>query len=110
LIDEGEVRMDGRTPEEVFYDTRFLVNSRLARCSKELRDEWNLEQILYFGIGPHESHRAGNLTAFYEHNPIEPVETHFPMIETFREDLDVKAIIEQEWGELSPNYGQFNLT
>lgn len=103
-------RLDGRTPEDVFYDTRFLGNSRLARCSEELkvkqtivfleelRDFHNLEPILYFGIGPHESHRADNLKEFYAHNPIEPVETRFPMIDTFREDIDVKAIIENEWG------------
>lgn len=103
-------RIDGRTPEEVFYDTKFLGNSRLAHCSEELkvkqtiifledlRDNHNLEPILYFGIGPHESHRADNLTEFYEHNPIEPVETRFPMIDTFREDTDAKSIIENEWG------------
>lgn len=103
-------RIDGRTPEEVFFDTRFLGNSRLARCSEELkvrqtilyleelRDEENLEPILYFGIGPHESHRADNLREHYEHYPVEPVETRFPMIDTFREDVDVKHIIENEWG------------
>src|SRR5699024_5578695 len=103
-------RIDGRTPEEVFYDTKFLGNSRLARCSEELkvrqtitfleelRDEDNLEPILYFGIGPHESHRADNLKHFYGHFPLEPVETRFPMIETFREDTDAKYIIENEWG------------
>lgn len=103
-------RVDGRTPEEVFYDTKFLGNARLARCSEELkvkqtiifleelRDEHNLEPILYFGIGPHEKHRAENLREFYEHFPLEPVETRFPMIETFREDIDAKHIIENEWG------------
>lgn len=103
-------RIDGRTPEEVFFETKFLGNSRLARCSEELkvkqtivfleelRDLENLEPILYFGIGPHESHRADNLKHFYEHFPLEPVETRFPMIETFREDTDAKYIIENEWG------------
>jgi len=103
-------RLDGRTPEDVFYDTKFLGNSRLARCSEELkvkqtivfleelRDFENLEPILYFGIGPHEAHRADNLREFYSHHPLEPVETRFPMIETFREDVDVKSIIENEWG------------
>lgn len=103
-------RVDGRTPEEVFYDVRFLGNSRMAKCSEELkvrqtilfleelRDEENLEPILYFGIGPHEKHRADNLTEFYKHNPIEPIETRFPMIETFQDDIDVKGIIENEWG------------
>lgn len=103
-------RIDGRTPEEVFYDYRFLGNSRLAKCSEELkvqqtvifleelRDEHNLEPILYFGIGPHETHRSDNLREFYNHVPLEPVETRFPMIETFKEDLDIKSIIQNEWG------------
>lgn len=103
-------RIDGRTPEEVFYDYRFLGNSRLAKCSEELkvrqtvmfieelRDEHNLEPILYFGIGPHEKHRADNLREFYQHVPLEPVETRFPMIETFTSDIDVKSIIQNEWG------------
>lgn len=102
-------RTDGRTPEEVFYDVRFLGNSRMAKCSEELkvrqtliyleelRDIHNLEPILYFGIGPHEQHRAINLQNFYEHNPIEPIATRFPMIETFKADLDAKKIIRDEW-------------
>lgn len=102
-------RTDGRTPEEVFHDVHFLGNSRMAKCSEELkvrqtliyleelRDEHNLEPILYFGIGPHEQHRAVNLQNFYEHNPIEPIATRFPMIETFTEDLDTKKIIRDEW-------------
>jgi 3'-phosphoadenosine 5'-phosphosulfate sulfotransferase (PAPS reductase)/FAD synthetase len=102
-------RTDGRTPEEVFHDVRFLGNSRMAKCSEELkvrqtlifleelRDEYNLEPILYYGIGPHEQHRAVNLQNFYEHNPIEPVATRFPIIETFTEDIDTKKIIRDEW-------------
>ncbi len=102
-------RIDGRTPEEVFFDTHFLGNSRMAKCSEELkvrqtliyleelRDEHNLEPILYFGIGPHEQHRAVNLQAFYEHNPIEPIATRFPMIETFTGDIDTKEVIQNEW-------------
>lgn len=104
-------RLDGRTPEEVFYDERFLGNARLAKCSEELkvrqtiifledelRDQKNLDPILYFGIGPHEKHRAVNLKEFYEHFPLEPIETRFPLIDLFREDLDAKGIIRDEWG------------
>lgn len=101
--------VDGRTPEDVFFDMGYLGNSRLAKCSEEIKVRQTLiyieekrlegyEPILYFGIGPHEKHRAENLTNFYEHFPIEPVETRFPLIETFREDLDAKHIIENEWG------------
>lgn len=104
-------RLDGRTPEEVFYDERFLGNARLAKCSEELkvrqtivfledelRNQKNLEPILYFGIGPHEMHRAENLKEFYAHFPLEPIETRFPLIDLFREDLDAKGIIRDEWG------------
>ncbi|MEC0174343.1 hypothetical protein P4H83_05620 [Paenibacillus favisporus] len=104
-------RIDGRTPEEVFYDERFLGNARLAKCSEELkvrqtiifledelRNQKNLEPILYFGIGPHEKHRADNLKDFYSHFPLEPIETRFPLIDLFREDLDAKGIIRDEWG------------
>lgn len=115
-------KIDGRTPEEVFYDYRFLGNSRLAKCSEELkvyqtivfleelRDEHNLEPILYFGIGPHEEHRAINLKEFYEHYPIEPIETRFPMIDTFKEDLDVKAIIQNDWGIKLPRMYELGFT
>ncbi|MEV5029603.1 hypothetical protein [Paenibacillus sp. LPE1-1-1.1] len=104
-------RLDGRTPEEVFYDERFLGNARLAKCSEELkvrqtivfledelRNQKNLEPILYFGIGPHEEHRAINLKEFYAHFTLEPVETRFPLIDLFRDDLDAKGIIRDEWG------------
>lgn len=61
--------LDGRTPEEVFFDMKYLGNSRLAKCSEELkvrqtliyleelRDLEKVEPILYFGIAPHEKHR-----------------------------------------------------
>ncbi|MGQ7280413.1 phosphoadenosine phosphosulfate reductase domain-containing protein [Brevibacillus thermoruber] len=103
-------RTDGRTPEEVFYDYRYMGNSRLAKCSEELkvrqtvlfieelRSDHGLEPILYFGIGRHEQHRAENLKQFYEHYPLEPVETRFPLITTFKEEVNVKQIIEEEWG------------
>lgn len=126
--------LDGRTPEEVFYDHKFLGNARLAKCSEELkvrqtivyleelRDKEKLEPILYFGIAPHEKHRRDNsvelrkaniikddsydsnirkaagLRSFYEHFPLEPIETRFPLIETIRDDIDAKGIIQNEWG------------
>ena len=100
--------VDGRTPEDVFFDIGFLGNSRLAKCSEEIKvrqtlifieekREEGFEPILYFGIGFHEKHRAENLTHFYEHFPIEPIEVRFPMIETFRQDIDAKHIIQNEW-------------
>jgi hypothetical protein len=127
--------VDGRSPEEVFYENKFLGNSRLAKCSEELkvrqtliymeelRDNEDIEPILYFGIAPHEKHRRGNdgsnegdsilitpesrdenikkaagIRSFYKHFPIEPIESRFPLIETHRKDIDAKGIIENEWG------------
>ncbi|MFJ8236349.1 hypothetical protein ACIQ34_11445 [Ureibacillus sp. NPDC094379] len=126
--------LDGRTPEEVFFDMRYLGNSRLAKCSEELkvrqtliyleelRDNEKVEPILYFGIAPHEKHRrddshvkrlqniveensadmnirkAAGIRSFYAHFPLEPIETRFPLIETLREDIDAKGIIQYEWG------------
>ncbi|NMD72291.1 hypothetical protein HHO41_18645 [Bacillus sp. DNRA2] len=127
--------IDGRTPEDVFFEQKFLGNSRLAKCSEELkvrqtliymeelRDIENLEPILYFGIAPHEKQRRSNqelthdesilitpesrdenirkaagIRSFYEHFPLEPIESRFPLIETHRKDIDAKGIIENEWG------------
>ncbi|KIL37316.1 hypothetical protein SD71_01075 [Cohnella kolymensis] len=101
--------VDGRTPEEVFEQTRFLGNSRLAKCSSELkvrqtvifiedlRDQ-GLEPILYFGIGAHEKQRADNLKEFYGHQALEPVETRFPLFESNIKDVNAKEIIEKQWG------------
>jgi 3'-phosphoadenosine 5'-phosphosulfate sulfotransferase (PAPS reductase)/FAD synthetase len=101
-------RRDGRTPEEVFDETRFLGNSRLAKCSsqlkvrqttlyiEELRDD-GLEPILYFGIGPHEAHRKDSLFDFYSHQTTGTVQTRFPLIEGNLKDIDIKLIIQDEW-------------
>lgn len=58
---------DGRTPFQVFHDTRFLGNNRLARCSEDLKIKpcraWLEEHCdpasttLYVGIDWSEAHR-----------------------------------------------------
>ncbi len=57
---------DGRTPFQVFKDDRFLGNSRLANCSKYLKQkpcrEWieancSPQDVLYVGIDWTEQHR-----------------------------------------------------
>jgi len=101
-------RVDGRTPEEVFEQTRFLGNSRLAKCSSELKVRQTVifieelrtqgyEPILYFGIGPHEKHRKDNLSALYAHQALEPVETRYPLIDLNLSDSDIKSIIQTQW-------------
>ena len=59
--------IEGRTPWEVFRDTRFLGNSRLAKCSHVLKQEAAAEYVfanfkpnecaLYLGIDWTEEHR-----------------------------------------------------
>jgi 3'-phosphoadenosine 5'-phosphosulfate sulfotransferase (PAPS reductase)/FAD synthetase len=99
---------DLRTPEDVFIETRFLGNSRLAKCSSELKvkqtvifieelREEGYEPVLYFGIGPHEKHRQQNLIDFYAHQALEPVETRFPLIDANIKDINLKIVIEKEW-------------
>lgn len=101
-------RVDGRTPEDVFFEQRFLGNARTAKCSEELKVKQTLvyieelrqsgyEPIIYFGIGPNEPHRAESLRHHYTHLPLDPVEVHFPMIESSNSDLKAKYIIEKEW-------------
>lgn len=101
--------VDGRTPEDVFFEQRFLGNARTAKCSEELKVKQTLlfveelrksglEPIIYFGIGPAEAHRAESLTHHYTHLPLEPIEVRFPMIDSISSDLKAKYIIEHEWG------------
>ncbi len=100
--------VDGRTPEDVFFEQRFLGNARFAKCSEELKvrqtlifiDELrknNFEPILYFGIGPHEKHRADRLITHYEHLPLEPVKCQFPMIDAIDPEIKAREIIKNEW-------------
>lgn len=101
--------VDGRTPEDVFFEQHFLGNARTAKCSEELKVKQTLlfieelrqndfEPIIYFGIGPHEKHRAESLTNHYTHLPLDPVEVRFPMINSIASDLKAKMVIEHEWG------------
>jgi hypothetical protein len=100
--------VDGRTPEEVFFEQKFLGNARFAKCSEELKVKQTLiyieqlrlenkEPILYFGIGPHEIHRKDSLIHHYAHFPLEPVECRFPMIDSFSAEVKARYIIENEW-------------
>lgn len=99
---------DGRTPEAVFFEEKFLGNARFAKCSEELKVKQTLiyieqlrmnnhEPILYFGIGPHERHRADSLTSHYAHFPLEPVKCVFPMIDSISPDIKAKSVIVNEW-------------
>ena len=62
---------DGRTPEQVFFDERFLGCNRVPLCSRVLKAE-RLQKFykdgdnLIFGIGIEESHRKQRIIASYQ--------------------------------------------
>jgi hypothetical protein len=66
-----EIISDGRTPWDVFFDERFLGNSRIDPCSRILKrsllDKWMTERfkpedvVLVFGIDWTEEHRIKNV-------------------------------------------------
>lgn len=74
---------DGRNPGELAHDEHMLPNNRAPFCSRILKAE-RLQKyatpgdIIYFGIGPHEAHRAGRIRAIY--SPM-GIDTRFPLIE-----------------------------
>lgn len=62
---------DGRTPEEIFVDKRYLGNSRAAPCSvflkaKRMQEFYQDGDVLVFGIGNHERERATRLIQVYQ--------------------------------------------
>lgn len=75
---------EGRTPWQVFKDTRFLGNARLAKCSHVLKQEpamkWVKENfkpeecVLYLGIDWTEAHRTEAPTRNYA-----PYKVEFPL-------------------------------
>jgi hypothetical protein len=102
-------KVDGRTPEDVFFQAKYLGNSRFAQCSIDLKvkqtilfleelSQKDITPILYFGIGPQEEHRADSLREHYKENPIEPIETRFPLLEEENKFINPKYVIQNEWG------------
>jgi hypothetical protein len=100
--------VDGRTPEDVFFESKYLGNSRFAQCSIDLKVKQTLiyleqiinegfEPVLYFGIGRAESHRADSLTSHYKEFPIEPIEVRFPLLMPENEFVNPKYVIQNQW-------------
>jgi hypothetical protein len=77
--------LDGRTPFEVFKDVRFLGNSRVAPCSKHLKQlpcrTWLTNNcdpnntIVYVGIDATEARRIPQIVQGWS-----PWETRFPLV------------------------------
>lgn len=86
---------DGRSPEQVARDHHALPNNRMPFCSHELKAK-RLQKYakpgdtIYFGIGPHEVHRAGRIRLIY--SPM-GIETRFPLIEQDIDQHGVDAIM-----------------
>jgi 3'-phosphoadenosine 5'-phosphosulfate sulfotransferase (PAPS reductase)/FAD synthetase len=64
---------DGRTPEQVFFDEKFLGNDRVPLCSKMLKAKrmqayYKNNDNLIFGIGFEEKHRVPRIVAAYQKN------------------------------------------
>lgn len=62
---------DGRSPEQLFYDNNALANDRMPFCSRELKAQrlqnfYKNGDILIFGIGVDEIHRAKRLICVYQ--------------------------------------------
>jgi 3'-phosphoadenosine 5'-phosphosulfate sulfotransferase (PAPS reductase)/FAD synthetase len=62
---------DGRNPEQLFYDEKALANNRMPFCSrilkaKRLQKYYKTGDILVFGIGADEPHRAKRLVDIYQ--------------------------------------------
>jgi 3'-phosphoadenosine 5'-phosphosulfate sulfotransferase (PAPS reductase)/FAD synthetase len=62
---------DGRSPEQVFYDNKFLGNNRVPLCSRILKAERLQEYYkdgdnIIFGIGLEEMHRVHRIVSVYQ--------------------------------------------
>lgn len=83
---------DGRTPEDVFYDIGFLGSNRVPVCSRILKAEQTRKfveagDILNFGIGANEAHRATRIKAVYDSLN---VYSKFPLLENVISDSTIK--------------------
>jgi hypothetical protein len=80
---------DGRSPAELAVNQHMLPNNRAPFCSRILKAE-RLQKfakpgdIVYFGIGSHEAHRAARVRMIY--TPM-GIDSRFPLIEN-NIDLD----------------------
>ena len=87
---------DGRSPEDVFFDSSMLGNNRVPLCSRILKAE-RLQKfaqagdVAYFGIDNSEAHRAKRIREVYA--PL-GIATRFPIIETGTDKATIKADIE----------------
>jgi hypothetical protein len=90
---------DGRTPEQVDVDRRWLSNSRIAQCSLELKIKpcraWlkancdPADTVLYVGIDWSESERVPGIIKGWAPWVVEMPLTEPPYVDKFQIDLDL---------------------
>lgn len=102
---------DGRTPEEVWFQSRFLVGPYGAPCTrilkveqtiktiKQLKSQTNDDISLYFGINADEEHRTYGLIKRYE--PF-GVNCEFPLVSEPMHQLEMTDLVQQKWGLRRP--------
>ena len=100
----------GKTPLELAFERKFLWNSRIARCSIELKSkpfrEWLQENykpnecVLYLGIDWTETHRKDAIIRNYK-----PYEVEFPMCEKpFLDKNEMVDLLKEEGIEIPRLY------
>lgn len=88
---------DGRSVEEVFYDNHALADNRMPFCSRILKSErlqryYKNGDVLIFGIGIDEQHRAKRIITQYKRigdRKKKWATVRFPLIETNTTSTDV---------------------
>jgi len=94
---------EGRTPKDVWLETRYLVGPTGAPCTRILKIEQTMKWLkqqedeitLYFGIGADEEHRTHGLVKRYT---AVGAKVEFPLVDEPMEHLQMKDIVENEWG------------
>jgi len=79
---------DGRSPEQLFWDQHALANNRIPFCSRilkaqRLQNYYQDGDLIIFGIGIDERHRAGRLKNVYtgvSERKKKKVELKFPLL------------------------------
>jgi 3'-phosphoadenosine 5'-phosphosulfate sulfotransferase (PAPS reductase)/FAD synthetase len=94
---------DGRTPEQVCYDKKFLANNRIPLCSRILKAE-RLQAFIkhgdscFFGIDNTEKHRAARIEFVYNKFGIN---CRFPLVENNISKQEIEKKI-KEYGIKKP--------
>ena len=102
-----EYRADGRTPEDIWLQTRYLVGPTGAPCTRKLKVEQTLKFIreqdkeirLHFGITADEEHRCHGLERRYG---AMGVRCEFPLLDCLASNRDLVDRVQKGWGIRRP--------